>query len=243
MSLYDSDSRYRRRFWGGVIRFVLFAGLIVATAIVSYQFGIEDLESRVRGYQQEIFELESRQNTLEQETANLRVAAERAKLAAAEWERRYNTDVPTGDRRQMLDLATERLQAGVSAERLGFLIKSADEPRDCEPVESKRFLVRTPLYDGKNTVVSFAEDSIVVSGSGVSAKTADGLPQAWFDPLEPVTVAITRVDGETREVVGRLPLSGSIIQGGSEHRFLLRAGATGFVQIAAEKCAYASASR
>lgn len=238
MSLYDSDRRYRRRFWGGVIRLVIFAALIVATAIVSYQFGIEDLETQVRGYQQDIYDLENHQSTLEQETANLRVAAERAKLAVEEWERRYNADVPTGARRQMLDLATERLRAGVSAERLGFLITSAEEPRSCEPVESKRFLVRTPLYDGKNTVVSFAADAILVSGSGEPAKTADGLPQAWYDPLQPVTIQFTRVDGQTREVAGKLPLNGSVIQGGAEHRFQLRAGATGFVQIAAEKCAY-----
>jgi hypothetical protein len=238
MSLYDSDRRYRRRFWGGVVRLVIFVALIVATAIVSYQFGIEDLESQVRGYQQEIYDLENRQSMLEQETANLRLAAERAKLAVEEWERRYNADVPTGDRKEMLDLATERLEAGVSTERLGFLIKSADEPRDCEGVESKRFLVKTPLYDGKNTVVSFADDAILVTGSGESAKTADGLPQAWFDPLQPIAIQITRVDGETREVNGRLPLNGSIIQGGAEYRFQMRAGATGFVQIAAEKCAY-----
>jgi len=238
MNLYDSDRRYRRRFWGGMLRLVIFVALIGATAIVSYQFGIEDLESQVRGYQQEIFDLENRHSELEQETANLRVAAERAKLTVEEWERRYRTDVPIGDRKQMLDLATERLQAGVSADRLGFLIKSAEEPRNCGPVESKRFLVRTPLYDGKNTVVSFADDAIVISGTGESAKTADGLPQAWFDPLQSVTIQITRVDGETRVVSGRLPLNGSIIHGGAEHRFQMRAGATGFIQIAAEKCGY-----
>ena len=238
MSLYDSDRRYRRRFWGGMLRLVLFVALIGATAIVSYQFGIEDLESQVRGYQQEIFELENRQSQLEQETANLRVAAARAKLTVEEWERRYAADVPGGERRRMLELATERLQAGVSPDRLAFLIKSADDPRDCEPVESKRFLVRTPLYDGKNTVVSFADDAIVVSGSGESAKTADGLPQAWFDPQLPVSVEIKRIDGEVRQVAGVLPLNGSIVQGGTEHRFQMRAGATGFIQIAAEKCAY-----
>ncbi|MEQ8815084.1 MAG: hypothetical protein RLO51_19940 [Thalassobaculum sp.] len=238
MSLYDSDRRYRRRFWGGMLRLILFVALIGATAIVSYQFGIEDLESQVRGYQQEIFDLENRHGQLEQETANLRVAAERAKLTVEEWERRYAADVPAGERRRMLELATERLQAGVSPDRLAFLIKSADDPRDCEPVESKRFLVRTPLYDGKNTVVSFADDAIVVSGSGESAKTADGLPQAWFDPQLPVTVEIKRIDGEVREVAGVLPLNGSIVQGGTEHRFQMRAGATGFIQIAAERCAY-----
>lgn len=238
MSLYDSDRRYRRRFWGGIIRFVLYAGLLVAAAFISYQAGIEDLENRVRGYQQEIHQLESQQNALEQETANLRVAAERAKLAVEEWERRYGADVATGARSRLLDVVTERLNAGVTPERLAFLIQAAEEPRKCQPVESKRFLVRTPLHDGRNTVVSFAEDSLVVSGTGVPAKTADGLVQAWFDPLEPITVTVTRVDGKSREVTGKLPLTVSIVQGGAEYRFLLRAGSNGFAQIAAEKCAY-----
>lgn len=238
MSLYDSDRRYRRRFWGGIIRFVVFAGMLAAAAFVSYQAGIEELDSNVRGYQQEIHELESQQNTLEQETANLRVAAERARLAVEDWERRYSADVATGPRRRLLELLSERLNAGVSPERLGFLIQAAEEPRKCQPVESKRFLVRTPLHDGKNSVVSFAEDSIVVTGSGVPATTADGLVQAWFDPAEPITVVITRIDGKSRELTGKLPLHGSIVQGGAEHRFQLRAGANGFVQVAAEKCAY-----
>lgn len=238
MSLYDSERRYRRRFWGGVIRFVVFAAVVVAAATASYHIGVEDLEASVRRYQQEIADLESRQNALEQEAADLRVIAERAKLAQTTTEKRYQTDVPSGVRKQMLDLLTERLDAGVSPERLSFLIQSASDPHNCQPVESKRFLIKTPLSSGRNTVVSFADDAIVVTGTGTSAKTADGLPQAWFDPLQPVTITITRIDGQSREIQGTLPLNGSIVQGGAEHRFQLRAGATGFVQIAAEKCAY-----
>lgn len=238
MSLYDSDRRYRRRLWGGIFRFVVVTGLLVAVAFISYQAGIEDLESQVRGYQQEIHELETKQNTLEQETANLRVAAERARQAVEEWERRYGSDVATGTRLRLLELLTERMNAGVSPERLAFLLQAAEEPRKCQPVESKRFMIRTPLHDGRNTVVSFAEESIIVTGSGVSAKSADGLPQAWFDPAEPITVLVSRIDGKTREITGKLPLHGAIVQGGSEHRFQLRAGSNGFVQIAAERCAY-----
>lgn len=238
MSLYESDRRYRRRFWGGVVKFAVMAGLFAATSIVSYQVGIEDLESRVRGYQQEIFDLEARQNALEQETANLRLGSERAKLGVEDWERRYMAEVPTGERKQLMDLVVERLNAGVTPSRLAFLIQSATEPRNCKPVDSKRFLVKTPLYDGKNTVVSFADDAILVSGVGVSAKTADGLPQAWFEPHEPVTVRIERIDGQAREVAGKLPLQASMVHGNVEYRFQMRAGATGFVQIASEACAY-----
>src|SRR3546814_4259278 len=125
MSLYDSDRRYRRRFWSGIIRFGIFAGMLGGTAFISYQAGIEELDSNVRGYQREIHELESQQNALEQETANLRVATERARLAIEEWERRYDADVATGIRHELLELLTERLNAGVSPERLKFLVQAA----------------------------------------------------------------------------------------------------------------------
>jgi hypothetical protein len=238
MSLYDSDRRYRRRFWGGLTRFVIGAGLFSATAIVAYQVGIEDLDSRVHGYQEAIYDLETRQGLLEQENADLRLSTEQARLAVEEWERRYAADVPDGERRRMLDLVTERLDGGLSADRLAFLIRSADEARDCEPTESKRFLVQTPLHDGRNTTVSFASDAIVVTATGVSARTSDGRPQAAFDPAEPVTVRITRIDGEILEVAGVLPMQESMVHGGKEYRLQLRAGDAGFVQVAAERCAY-----
>lgn len=238
MSLYDNERRYRRRFWGGVVRFVITIGVIAASAVAAYQLGIEDLESRVRGYQQEISDLEARQDRLEQENADLRVVAEKAKLTVGEWERRYRADVPDGVRKELLDLVTRRLEDGVSGQRLAFLIEAAAEPRDCAPVESKRFLVRTPLYNGPNTVVSFANDAVVVTGEGESETTADGLPQAWYDPLKPVTLKITRIDGEVREVTGNLPLQESVIHAGAEFRFQVKAGARGFAQVAAEQCAY-----
>lgn len=238
MSLYDSDRRYRQRFWGGLIRLVVFVGLVVTAAVVSYQYGIEDLESQVRGYQQEIHTLETRQDRLEQGNANLRVEVERAKLAIEEWQRRYTADVPSGDRRAILDLVTESLGAGIDPERLIFLIRSAENVRDCESVETKRFLIKTPIYEGANTSVSFAGEAIALTGMGESETTADGLPQAWYDPRKAVTITLTRIDGETREVSGVLPLQESMVHAGVEHRFLLRPGARGFVQVAAERCAY-----
>jgi len=237
MSLYDSDRRYRRRFWGGVIRLLAFMGALVVTGMVAFAWGQGDLESNVRGYQQEIFDLEKRQDALEQENANLLVAAEKAKLAVEEWRKRYDADVPTGERRRLLDLATERLEAGVDAERIAFFIQAADAPRECEGVETKRFLVRTPLYNGANTSVSFANEAILVSGTGQSAETEAGLPQAWYDPAKPVNLTFTRIDGEVFQVENMLPIQKSVLHAGVEHRFIVRAGARGFVQVAAERCA------
>lgn len=238
MSLYDSERRYRRRVWGGVIRFLILVGVVVATAMTAYEFGAEDIEGQRRLHQEQLLEFEQARSAAEQEAANLRVEVEKARLAVEEWERRYEADVPTGDRLVLLGLVSERLEAGVDPERLAFLIKAAEDKRDCEEVETKRFLVRTPLYDGANTSVTFANEAVAVTGSGESETTDAGLPQAWYDPEKPVSLVFTRIDGQTTEISGTLPLQQSVVHDGVEHHFLVRPGARGFAQVAAERCAY-----
>lgn len=238
MSLYDSERRYRRRVWGGLVRFVIFVGVVVAAAMTAYEFGAEDIEGQRRLHQEQLLEFEQARSAAEQEAANLRVEVEKARLAVEEWERRYEADVPTGDRLELLGLVSERLAAGVDPERLAFLIKAAEDKRDCEEVETKRFLVRTPLYDGANTSVTFANEAVAVTGSGESETTDAGLPQAWYDPEKPVSLVFTRIDGQTTEISGTLPLQQSVVHDGVEHHFLVRPGARGFAQVAAERCAY-----
>lgn len=238
MSLYDSERRYRRRVWGGVIRFVIFVGVVVAAAMTAYEFGAEDIQGERRLYQAQLAEFEQAWGTAEQEAADLRVEVEKARLAVREWERRYETDVPTGTRLELLDLVTERLAAGVDPERLAFLIKAAEDKRECEEIETKRFLVRTPLYDGANTAVTFANDAVAVTGSGESETTDAGLPQAWYDPQKPVRLVFTRIDGQQTLISGILPLQQSVVHDGVEHHFMVKPGARGFAQVAAERCAY-----
>ncbi|MEQ8585082.1 MAG: hypothetical protein RLO01_13755 [Thalassobaculaceae bacterium] len=238
MSLYDSERRYRRRVWGGVIRFLIFVGVVVATAMTAYEFGAEDIEGQRRLHQEQLLEFEQARSAAEQDAANLRVEVEKARLAVQEWERRYEADVPTGVRLDLLALVNERLEAGVDPERLAFLIRAAEDKRDCEAVETKRFLVRTPLYGGANTSVTFANEAVSVTGVGESETTETGLPQAWFDPEKPVSLVFTRIDGQRTEISGILPLQQSVVHDGVEHHFLVRPGARGFAQVAAERCAY-----
>lgn len=238
MSIYDSERRYRRRMWGGVIRLIVFVGIVLATAMTAYEFGAEDIEGQRRLHQEQLLEFEQARNASEQEAANLRVAVEKAKLAVAEWERRYEADVPTGVRQKLLELVTERLDAGIDPERLAFLITAAEDKRDCEAVETKRFLVKTPIYDGANTSVTFANEAVAVTGTGESETTDAGLPQAWYDPNKSVTLVFTRIDGQRTEVSGILPLQQSVVHDGVEHHFIVKPGARGFAQVAAERCAY-----
>ena len=72
----------------------------------------------------------------------------------------------------------------------------------------------------------------------MQAKSADGRPQAWFDPKKPVRLTFTAVDQPSVEHAGVLPLSHSVVLGEREFRFLVQAGRRGFVLVTAEDCAY-----
>ena len=78
---------------------------------------------------------------------------------------------------------------------LDLLIQAAEEKRDCEEVETKRFLVRTPLYDGANTSVSFAGEAVSVTGTGESETTEITL---GADQLLPLVVTRYLRPGEAR---------------------------------------------
>jgi len=147
--------------------------------------------------------------------------------------------VPTGRVATLLNNLREKLDAGVDQDRLAFLIASAANPRTCDeqPV-TKRFLVRTPLYQGANDSVSFADGAIVVTAEGVAATDAQGRVEAWFDPAKPVTLHLTRIGGDTVDKTGMLPLHVSLVAGQSEYRFAAVEGPQGFVQISGDRCDY-----
>ena len=119
------------------------------------------------------------------------------------------------------------------------MIAAAGQTLKCtgEPAV-RRFLVRTPIYRGANDAVTFAENAITVTASGVSAKDINGKPEAWFDPAEPVTLRITSIGGTTREASGPLPLHHTILWHDAEYRFsVVAADQRGFVLASAERCA------
>lgn len=102
----------------------------------------------------------------------------------------------------------------------------------------KRFIVRTPLHSGANDSVDFGGGAVTVTAKGNSAADANGNPEAWFDPAAPVTLRATLIDGSASEATGMLPLNHAVVAGDREHRFAVTAGATGFVNVAGETCAY-----
>lgn len=227
----------RKRRWR-VMRGLLIVGAIVALGAISYQTGAEISKGGVASLESEIEQLNKRERELGRRNARLEIDLAAARKDLAQWQTRYDADVPRGKAHDLMLLTGKLLEQGVGAERIGMMISAAGQKLDCAAAPAtRRFLVRTPIYRGANDAVTFAENAITVTANGVSATSAGGKPEAWFDPASPVTVRITTIGGTPSEVIGTLPLHHTMLWNDSEYRFsIVKAEQRGFVLASADRC-------
>ena len=213
--------RHRERRWR-VIRWLLSLAAIVAAGFYSYETGRRLAEREVVRLQEEIVALNEAIETIEKEKAGLAGGAKAADKRAQDWEQRYRREVPTGPARQLYDLAQTKLDEGVDAARLRFVLSQAREQKVCdEEVQTKRFFVKTPLYRGANDSVGFDRNRITITARGAATVNEAGSPLAQFDPAEPVVARFAQLGGATSETSGTLPIHHSVVIGDSEFRFSL----------------------
>lgn len=229
--------RQRRR---RLLKYGFVLAFLAGFGAVSFGTGRELSESALRQARQEIARLNSAKAALERQNAALRTAAETARLERAELQRRYAEDVPKGPSKALFELVRDQLSQGAKADRLRFLIAAAGHKRKCDgqPV-TKRFIVRTPLYDGAATTVTFAESALTVTASGEAAENADGRVQAWFDPARPVTIEIARLGEAPKRLTGTLPIQHALVVNNHEYRFSFVPGnRQGFANATVDRCAF-----
>jgi len=153
---------------------------------------------------------------------------------------RYERDVASGSLAELMARIREKLEAGVDEDRLGFLIDTAGNPRNCDnkPV-TKRFMVRTQISRSENDSVSFANNRITITALGESALNAEGKVEAWFDPAQVIALRLTRIGGKTMIEKGKLPLHTSVIVKDKEYIYSVVAGQQrGFVEVTGDRCDY-----
>ena len=189
--------------------------------------------------EQKIGELTDENATLRTQMAGLEAAVRTAQEESAQWHRRYQQEVPTETEQAILDLVRQRKDEGVSLGRLAFVVSEAKEQQACvtDPA-TRRFVVRTPIYNGANDSVSFADNTIVVTAAGASAINDAGAPEAWFDPAQEVVARFTHISGATSESRGTLPLQHAMVVDDVEYRFGLVAGDRSFINVTADACQY-----
>ena len=232
----------RARRWTLVKRVLLLAALL-AVGVFAYETGATRTQYRLERMEERLKAQDADIARLEAEKAEL----DRRRLAAVQSEQalqaRYDRDVPTGERKALLEMLLERIDAGLEEARIAFLLREADPEPVCDPEPlTRRFVLATPLHDGANASAQFAQGAITVTGEGAAELTEAGLPHAWFDPAAPVTLRFTAIGGEATEAKGKLPLDHSVRLAGDEYRFAARAGDRSFVRVTALRCDFPGAA-
>ena len=239
LGLYETRARRKRRMRWAVVKWMLALAAIVAAGAFAYDTGSKLGQQRAITLEAELEATSERVAELVREKDGLQVALEQTRNSLADLEERYGKDVPSGPLAEIQALARDKLGEGIEAERILFVLGAVEQQRDCDaaPLE-KRFLVSTPLSVGGNDSVGFADGTLVVTAEGESALTADGKPEAWFDPALPVTLRFASLDGRVSEASGVLPLRHSQVTGGREYRFNAVPGARGFIQVTGDSCVF-----
>ncbi|WP_448187551.1 hypothetical protein [Azospirillum sp. sgz301742] len=234
----DYEQRYRRRFLGGFVKLGLVAAMLLGTGLFAYQMGVEQMKGRDASLREEVSTLSRQKAELELLAGQMQNAAKAAEARAADVEARLKRDVPTGELARLAKLVGERLTAGLDPARLAFVIEQAQTQRNCQQPDSKRFMLPTPLLKSGNRSTTFGNGTITVTGEGMSARNAQGQPESWYDPGQPVRIRIVTQGGKETVVAGPLPLHQSVVVDQTEHRFTFTAGPRSYVEVTADRCPF-----
>ena len=244
MTLIGHGSRFERRrrdrLRMAMLRLIAYATVIGAISYWAYSMGGEHADQRARTLSQQMTALKEESEALRTE-ADAAVAARAAAVErAAQYQRRYEAEVPEGEVRDIMESVRARIADGIAPARISHVVAAVENESSCEAeVTSRRFIIQTPISNGSNATVSFADNAIVVSGTGVSARDGAGNAEAWFDAAQPIALDFTQPGGQASQAQGTLPLYHSVVIDDRDHRFTVQATDTrGFVTVTEQVCAY-----
>lgn len=204
----------------------------------SYWWGGEVVRSSEVAYKQQAIKLEEERAQLEQTITSLKSEVQSTQIRYQQLEEKYMAEVPQGSFRQIVDRVKKQLDAGIKPERLMFVIESARPPKNCSEPQTKRFVVKTPVYSGPLGTVAFGNGAITVTGEGVSAVSAAGGPEAWYDPGKSVKIKFIEIGGKETLKEGLLPIQHAMVLGNKEYRFTIAAGERSFIAVTSDSCDY-----
>lgn len=233
-------SRRRQAFWRVVLWGAL-ALLAIGGSLASYRVGVSKSQAEAQRLERDLAAMHELNRQMSERIARAEQQAEGAITRYAQLQRTYQSEVPRGDLRELVDLIDQRLRQGVPPARLRFLLQHATAERRCDKeVETKRVPVHTPTNTAAVSTVGFAENRITVSGEGSTARTADGKPEPFFDPAQPVTLRFLEIDGDVGTIEGTLPLAHSLVLGSSEYLFAIKPSdkQPGQIDVTVQRCAF-----
>lgn len=156
----------------------------------------------------------------------------------ADLKQAYDQVRPSDDVRDLTALLRKKLDAGMSPRRLALVLKSAETPHACQPLASRRLLMRGPRSKTASGAAQLRfDEKITLSAEEVGDN--DARPQG-AGSASPLKVHFSAEGLRDVDVVGPLPIEYAIGVQGIEYHFTLTAAgnAKGWVEVVAEKCSF-----
>ena len=237
ISSYNPQDRYRRRSSERMTAFMVVIGVLGLAFVTGIWFGKQNAGQQERSLKKQLKTLQTEHQELQDTLTEARAEAQTAQARYDQLQETYKEVLPEGPMQELAALVKQQLDEGRSPERLKFLIRSARPPRGCTEPEIKRFVVSTPSYDGPKSRIGLANGALQVTASGDSAMSANGKPEAWYDPSKKVKVEFTGPEGSTAKS-GIMPLRHSMVVDNREYRITVDAGARSFAKVTFDSCDY-----
>lgn len=211
---------------------------LLALAGSSFWWGAETERTSQMAFKEKASSLEKERAGLENMITTLRSEVQSTQVRYQQLEAKYQQEVPQNEFKNLTDLVRKQLNAGIKPERLAFVIDAARPPKNCTEPSVKRFVVKTPVYNGPHGTVSFGNGVVTVTAEGEAATNANGSPEAWYDPGKPAKVVFIEIGGKRTVKEGLLPVQHSLVIGNKEYRFTVAAGERSFISVTSDSCDY-----
>ncbi|MTJ82454.1 MAG: hypothetical protein F8N37_15790 [Telmatospirillum sp.] len=231
------NDEQRRRVLIFIAKVLAGLGAIGVTAYYAYEVGFRVAVGETQSAHEA-------QQKAEEQLKEVEAAAEADRLAQAQAVRqlseltaRYEQSKPPEELRDLTELLKAKMAAGVTARRLSLVIKSAEMPRSCQPLPTRRLLVR--LLSAKASPAGTPlriDDTVTLTAEAPGASDNRG---GWFDPAVAVKVHVAADGARETDVSGVLPIDYALSAKGVEyHLTLSAANSKGWIDVAAERCSF-----
>ena len=238
LSSYNPNNRYKNRSKQRAAAFFRFILMLVFLVGIGFFLGRQFSVGESRDIKSELKTMRAERSGLEEQITDLKAQVQTAKVRHDDLQKAHDELLPEGDVGALIDLLNSKLQSGLSADRLNYILRTAGSPRSCTEPDVKRFVLPTPSFKGPDNKISIADGIIKIKGQGESARNENGDPEAWYDASKKVYVQFISRDTPNEQKKATLPFSHSMVIADKEYRFRVESGAKSFVKITYDVCDY-----
>lgn len=212
--------------------------MCLSAAYLGYRLGAYHTELIHDKFLKEIEAQSAELSNYHQHVEDLQQKTELAKAEAQTWQERYTREIPSGPTKELYDILTKKIEEGVQPDRLSFVLRNVQEAPKCLDTQIAK-KIPIGIKDQKSAEqISFFDGAVLLQGIGTAAQNQKGDKEFWFNPKNSISMTLTHVTGEKKEITGKLPFHTLLQVSDKAYHFNFRAGPKGYCFVTATLCDY-----